>query len=82
MTFPDWFPKLKFAKMLMMVLTLKATGVYSHLIAMSAVLPGYATTPPPLPPPPRHPIGQAIEKPANRRVAGEGEGVWMMQYCS
>ena len=50
-------------------LTLKATDEYSHLIAMSVVRPGYATTPHPI-----FPIGQATKKPANRRVAGEGEG--------
>ena len=58
-------------------LTLKATDEYSHLIAMSVVRPGYATTPHPI-----FPIGQATKKPANRRVAGEGEGGKMMQYCS
>jgi len=35
---------------------------------MSVVRPGYATTPHPI-----FPIGQATKKPANRRVAGEGE---------
>jgi len=38
-------------------------------MAMSVVRLGYATTPLPI-----FPIGQAIKKPANRRVAGEGEG--------
>jgi len=44
---------------------------------MSVVRPGYATTPHPI-----FPIGQATKTPANRRVAGEGEGGKMMQYCS
>ena len=59
------------------LLTLKATDEYSHLIAISVVRPGYATTPHPI-----FPIGQATKKPANRRVAGEGEGGKMMQYCA
>ena len=58
-------------------LTLKATDENSHLIAISVVRPGCATTPHPI-----FPIGQATKKPANRRVAGEGEGGKMMQYCS
>jgi len=55
--------------LLLKALTLKATDEYSHLIAMSVVRPGYATTHPPI-----FPIGQAAKKPTNRRVAGEGEG--------
>jgi len=37
-------------------LTLKATDEYSHLIAMSVVRPGYATTPHPI-----FPIGEATK---------------------
>jgi len=50
-------------------LTLKVTDEYSHLIAMSVVRPGYATAPHPI-----FPIGEATKMPANRRVAGKGEG--------
>ena len=50
-------------------LTLKATDENSHLIAISVVRPGCATTPHPI-----FPIGQATKKPAHRRVAGKGEG--------
>ena len=57
-----------------MPLNLKATDEYSNLIAISVVRLGYATTHPP-PPHPIFPIGQATKEPANRRVAGEGEGV-------
>ena len=51
------------------LLTLKATDEYSHLRAISVVRPVCATTHPLI-----FPIGQATKKPANRSVAGKGEG--------
>jgi hypothetical protein len=59
------------------LLTLKTTDEYSHLIAISVVRPGYATTPHPI-----FPIGQATKNLPIGEWQERGGGGKMMQNCS